>query len=97
MELNISIDIAVIIFITVIMNFVIKKLIKKTEIYPLIVFGIAIIISVVYSLIYKDRDFFKLFFEKCFFWGAGAISLYDVIIEKIEGFFKAKKSVKKDN
>ncbi|HPY88966.1 MAG TPA: hypothetical protein PLG34_13405 [Spirochaetota bacterium] len=97
MELNISIDVAVIIFIIVIMKFVIKKLIKKTEVYPIIVFGIATILSLIYSIIYKDGDFFKLLFEKCFFWGAGSISLYDVIIEKIEGFFEARKNAKKYN
>ncbi|HQB61857.1 MAG TPA: hypothetical protein PK899_09400 [Spirochaetota bacterium] len=97
MELNISIDVAVIIFIIVIMKFVIKKLIKKTEVYPIIVFAIATIISAIYGFIYRDGDFFKLLFEKCFFWGAGSISLYDVIIEKIEGFFEARKNAKKYN
>lgn len=97
--MELTIDAAVIILIVAIMNFAIKKIVKVSDYYPFIVFVLSAVLAITYGLIFAFDDVLRTAFEKALLWGAGSITTYDLVIERLENFTKklGKKDVKKNN
>jgi ATP/ADP translocase len=72
----------------------ILKHLKIKDLYPLFTFLVSLVAGVIVALLSDKtgvKEIIKLAISKSFLLFAGSLSLYDVVIEKIENFFKRKK------
>lgn len=88
-----------IVFLIIVCVYILKNIIKYKPIYPLLSFGVALLIGVVYSIILGGtlKEIALSSFQKMFIYGASAISLYDLVLEKIEKVMKKKEGENEKN